>query len=229
MLSIIVPVFNEVDAIEPFINYIHNEMDGHDVELLLIDGGSTDGTLEICQDKSVTVHKSKITGRAAQMNKGASLAKGEVLYFLHVDSLPPNGFISQIEKHIKGGLKAGCFQLSFVPTHPILKVYAWFTRFNLTIFRFGDQSLFVARKEFEVVGGFDEDLVVMEDQKLVRELKKITRFYISSKKIKTSSRKYFTVGVIKLQLIFTAILCMYYLGTPQNILVKLYKKLIGSM
>lgn len=160
----------------------------------------------------VRVYTSKVTSRAAQINYGAQMAKGEVLYFLHVDSLPPNGFVSQIKSYIAKGVKAGCFQLSFTPEHPILTTYAWFTRFNPTIFRFGDQSLFVAKKEFEVIGGFDENLIVMEDQKIVRELKKITRFYISPQKIKTSSRKYFTVGVIKLQLIFTIILCKCYLG-----------------
>ena len=228
MLSVIIPVYNESEGISDLLAYLISELKESDSEIIVIDGGSADNTVDICKNLNVNVFVCDRKGRAAQMNYGAQKANGDVYYFLHADSYPPEGFLEDIRNQIRRGVEAGCYQLSFSPNNRALRFYAWFTRFNLNIFRFGDQSLFTSSKAFRKVGGFDERLIVMEDQKIVCDLKKIGQFSILNKKITTSSRKYFQVGVIKLQFIFTLILCLYYLGVKQGALVKMYKQLIVS-
>lgn len=222
MISVIVPIYNEAEGIEKFIHSLKQFSLGEDVELIFVDGGSTDNTVQICKANDVNVLLSPERGRAHQMNYGAMMAKGDVLYFLHADSSPPQNFIFDIKSNLEKGFKAGCYQLSFTPDHFLLKLYAWFTRFDIDFFRFGDQSLFVTKKAFSEAGGFKESLKVMEDQQIVRDLKKENPFIIMDDCVKTSSRKYIKFGVIKLQLLFTLIVVLYYLGVSQDVIAHLY-------
>ncbi len=228
MLSVIIPVYNESEGISGLLTYLNTELKDSDSEIIVVDGGSTDNTVQLCEKHGVNVLVCDKKGRASQMNFGALKANGDVYYFLHADSYPPKGFLEDILNQIEYGVDAGCYQLNFSPNNRVLSFYAWFTQFNLNIFRFGDQSLFVSKKVFEGIGGFDERLKVMEDQKIVRDLKKVGKFTIINKKVTTSSRKYFQVGLIKLQIIFTLILCSYYLGVRQDTLINVYKKLMAS-
>lgn len=224
MISIIVPVFNEQASLGRFISYIKRNISKTKAELIFIDGGSSDNTIQICNEMGAKVFKAPKKGRAAQMNFGASKASGDILYFLHVDSLPPLGFVVDIYKNIEKGYSAGCYRLSFDSKHYLLKFYCWFTQFDVNIFRFGDQSLFITKKIFCDINGFDESLQVMEDQQIVREIKKRGEFVILQKKVVTSSRKYNQVGLLKLQLIFVLIVCLYYLGVSQKVILDFYSK-----
>lgn len=223
MISIIVPVINEEEALRKFIPQIMNSISGKDAELIFIDGGSTDETVSICTQSEAKVYRSTQKGRASQMNYGASKAKGRILYFLHVDSIPPISFVDDIIESVNRGCSSGCYRLSFDCDHYILRFYTWFTRFDINLFRFGDQSLFVEKEKFDKINGFDESLKVMEDQQIVRELKKVGKFVVMKKKIVTSSRKYMEVGIIKLQLIFTAVVCLFYFGVSQKVIVNFYR------
>ena len=224
MISIIIPVFNEQDSLKDLIPYLKTIIMGKDAELIIIDGGSTDSTINICREFSTNVYTSPLRGRAAQMNYGAEKSKGEVLYFLHADSFPPNYFIEDIQNALEVGYIAGCYRLEFRPVSRLLKVYAWFTRFDIDLFRFGDQSLFVKRETFEKIKGFDQNLKVMEDQKIVRDLKKLGTFKIMENSVVTSSRKYLKIGMFKLQLIFTIIVIFYYLGVSQKVMSHFYSE-----
>lgn len=224
MISIIVPVYNEEVGLKSFISYLQKHTSGEKAELIFIDGGSTDKTVEICKELGYKIYTSPIRGRASQMNYGAEKSTGDILYFLHADSIPPKSLIKDILKSIDEGCIAGCYRLAFEPELPLLKLYAWFTRFDNNLFRFGDQSLFVTRRAFEKVGGFDQNLKVMEDQQIVVDLKKEGKFKIMNNKIATSSRKYNKVGVLKLQLIFTIIVIFYYLGVSQKVMADFYSK-----
>tara|TARA_R110002124_G_scaffold270742_1_gene439430 strand:+ start:1576 stop:2259 length:684 start_codon:yes stop_codon:yes gene_type:complete len=224
MISIIVPVYNEENTLDNFISTLSKATSGKDAELIFVDGGSTDRTFEICNKSSFNVFRSPKKGRAAQMNFGAQKSKGDILYFLHADSIPPLSFIVDINDNIKKGYQSGCYRLSFKPDHYLLKFYAWFTKFDIDLFRFGDQSFFVKKEIFKDVGGFDETLSVMEDQQMVRDIKKQSTFVIMKNSVTTSSRKYIKVGVFKLQLIFALIVVLYYLGINQQTIVDFYSK-----
>lgn len=228
-ISIIIPALNEEGQIERVIHNVRENSRGDAViEVLVADGGSRDRTVELAERAGARVVNCDRSGRAEQMNIGASEANGEIFYFLHADTIPPAGYDYEIIHAVKTGAQSGCFQLRFDGDHPLLRFYSWCTAFKTTLFRFGDQSLFVTANIFRQVGGFDEDLVVMEDQEMVGNLKKVTQFVLLSEKVITSSRKYEKNGVIRLQIIFSLILILYYLGARQDTLFHLYHSLIKS-
>lgn len=227
MISVIIPVYNEESYIEATIDHVReNDVDNLLKEIIIVDGGSTDKTVEKAVSKGVTVLKSVKKGRAAQMNYGASAANGKILYFLHADTIPPIGFSSDIINAFNKNFSAGCFMLSFDHKHWFLKANCWFTRFNVDTIRFGDQSLFVAKDQFDIGSGFCERHLVLEDQDIIRRLKKITRFTVIKKPVLTSARKYLENGVYKTQAIFFIIYFMYRLGFSQQRLVSTYRYLI---
>ncbi len=228
MISIIIPAYNEETSLPELIEYLVSCSKKSEIEseVIVVDGGSTDQTREKAMEYGARVVESKEKGRAVQMNIGAQEAKGDIFYFLHADSFPPETFIEDITSSLEFGAIAGCFRLTFDYEHPILSFYSWFTRFDVDVFRFGDQSLFVRKEAFDELAGFSEHLIVMEDQEIVRRLKTKGIFRIVSKNVKTSARKYREVGVIKLQLIFTTILTGYYAGISQEKLVRFYKNAI---
>ncbi|MDR8392671.1 TIGR04283 family arsenosugar biosynthesis glycosyltransferase [Aliifodinibius sp. S!AR15-10] len=227
-ISVIIPALNEADVIGQTIRELKTRNGQHVHEIIVADGGSTDQTREIAETSGARVIETARKGRARQMNAGAEAASSELFYFLHADSIPPRGFDQTIMTALQDGYPAGCFRLAFDSKHPLLRFYAWCTRFDIDAFRFGDQSLFITRDLFKSVGGFNPKLIVMEDNVMVRCIKKEGGFYISPKKVITSARKYRENGVIRLQLIFVLIYTLFFLGVSQETLVSTYKKLINS-
>ncbi|MFN1834823.1 TIGR04283 family arsenosugar biosynthesis glycosyltransferase [Balneola sp. MJW-20] len=226
-ISVIIPVYNESEGIAGLLEYLQKVFKPGECEIILADGGSDDDTVEIASDYPCRIVVSPDKGRAAQMNYGARLAEGEIFYFLHADTYPPENVTSLIRSALsKSEVAAGCFQLRFDHDHPALKLYSWFTRFDVDLFRFGDQSLFIERQAFDKSGGFDEDLIVMEDQEIINRIRKEGGFRLMEEYVQTSARKYKKVGLYKLQLIFTLITILYYLGVPQAVLVHFYRTMI---
>lgn len=225
MISIIIPVFNEAHIITNCIVNIRATCATEQIEIIVVDGGSDDETFAMAQENGANVVRGK-KGRASQMNLGAGVAKGELLYFLHADSLTPLQFDLAILKATQNNAKSGCFRLSFDHEHWFLKVNSWFTRFNVNGVRFGDQSLFVLKEVFHKIGGFREDLIIMEDQEIIHRLKRQDKFIVIRDYVTTSSRKYLDNGIFRMQGIFLRIWALYYLGYPQTKLLKTYKKLI---
>ncbi|PWJ58729.1 rSAM/selenodomain-associated transferase 2 [Dyadobacter jejuensis] len=227
-LSIIIPVINEAESLPILLGRLQElNLSELWVETVVVDGGSSDGTPE----KAVQYGAQVVTsakGRARQMNAGARVARGKVLYFLHADSIPPHQFVGQIAQAHDKGFMAGCFRLKFDWSHWFLRCNAWFTRFNIDSLRFGDQSLYVDRAFFERVGGYDESLIIMEDQEIVFRLTAKAPFRVLPDYIVTSARKYRLNGPYRMQAIFYSIYLGYYLGFPQQKLVRIYKKLIRT-
>jgi rSAM/selenodomain-associated transferase 2 len=226
MISIIIPTYNEADQVAATISKTSAAKGKHEVEIIVVDGGSTDDTCRIASQMGATVVIADRKGRAAQMNKGASMAKCEILYFLHADSIPPDGFTTQILNAFAMGAKSGCFRLAFDYSHWFLKANAWFTRFDVNGVRFGDQSLFTTKEVFEKAGGFREDLLMMEDQEIIHRLKMQGKFSVLSDYVITSARKYLDNGVYRMQGIFYRIWAMYYLGYSQDQMLKVHRRLI---
>ncbi|MFD1872043.1 TIGR04283 family arsenosugar biosynthesis glycosyltransferase [Hymenobacter bucti] len=227
MVSIIIPTYNEAASIGGLLRYLPTAAAGAPApEILVVDGGSTDATAALARQAGATVYRSPRKGRGAQLNYGAARARGEVLYFLHADSYPPPGFLADLGRAIGQGYGSGCYQLAFDHGHWLLRFSAWCTRFPFTFLRFGDQSLFVRRELFAHLGGYREDLQIMEDQELVRRLRARAPFVLLPRTVTTSARKYLANGVVRLQGIFTLIVLLYWAGVSQADLVRLYRRLI---
>jgi rSAM/selenodomain-associated transferase 2 len=225
MISIIIPAYNEASAIAGCIAATRQACAGALPEIIVVDGGSTDETISVAQAAGAKV-VSGPKGRGRQMNYGASIASGEILYFLHADSLPPQNFNTSIMNAWQKGASSGCFLLAFDYDHWFLKANSWFTRFDVNAVRFGDQSLFVTRGVFDKSSGFREDLIIMEDQEIIHRLRKHGRFVVMDDFVVTSARKYLENGIYRMQGIFFRIWALYYLGYPQEQLLTLYRKLI---
>lgn len=196
------------------------------MEVIVADGGSTDQTAQIARGAGARVVHCTRKGRAVQMNAGASVAQSSVLYFLHADTLPPTSYVADILGAVESGFSSGCYRLQFDHDQWFLRANSWFTRFDVDLFRFGDQSLFVTREAFSVIGGFDESLIVMEDQEIITRLKRGGRFCLLKKAVLTSARKYLDNGIYRLQAVFLLIVVLYKLGCSQQRLLKVYRRLI---
>ena len=226
ILSVIIPVFNEAAIIQSTMSWlVNNDINNQVLEIIVVDGGSSDGTAELAGTSgAIVIHSFK--GRAAQMNAGAVLAKGEVLYFLHADTRPPINYLALINQAMDNGFDMGCFRLQFDVDHWFLRANTWFTRFNINSFRFGDQSLFVKKEVFIKTAGYDESHIVLEDQEMIRRLRKVGKFTVMPAAIITSARKYTTNGIYKTQAVYFLIYALYRFGLSQQRLVSLYKQLI---
>jgi len=227
MISVIIPTFNEAACIKKTVQALWNN-DIHQciTEILIADGGSSDATCSEAQSEGVTTLLCPVKGRAAQMNYAASSAKGNILYFLHADTLPPVGFTNHIVTTLEQGHIAGCFMLAFDHSHWFLEANCWFTRFNFNYFRFGDQSLFIGKDAFMKCGGFSEKHIVLEDQEIIHRIKRLGKFSVVKIPVMTSARKYLDNGIFKTQGIFYLIYAMYKMRFPQRQLLSTYRKLM---
>ncbi|CAN5795223.1 TIGR04283 family arsenosugar biosynthesis glycosyltransferase [soil metagenome] len=226
MISVIIPTYNEEQNIGRLVDYLMATADPRLLrEVIVVDGGSTDRTAALAEAAGARVLFSPVKGRAAQMNFGAREASGRVLYFLHADTYPPENFCLDIRKAIDQQMYFGGYRLRFDSSHWFLRLNAWFTRFDVSLFRFGDQSLFVEKGLFEEVGGFREELSLLEDQEIIFRLRRKARFKLVPRNVITSARKYREYGVFRTQFYFYLLYALYRLGLPQRFLVGIYKSL----
>lgn len=163
-------------------------------------------------------------GRAKQMNLGAKHASGDIFYFLHADSFPPNNFDQLIMNEVEKGNQAGCFRMQFDSSHWWLRLASWFTQFPWRACRGGDQSQFITKTLFDDIGCFDESYTIYEDNMLINELYRKKQFVVIQEKIKTSARLYKKHGVWKLQYHFWTIYVKKWLGASAEELYNYYKK-----
>lgn len=228
-ISVIIPTYNEVDRICDIIYYLKANSNPENIkEIIVVDCCSEDKTFEMaeCHD-GVTTILSKQKGRAIQMNIGAHESSGEILYFLHADSFPPKNFDKYILDKVEQGVESGCYRMRFDSKHHLLRFSGWCTRFNINLFRGGDQSLFITYRLFESLGGFDESLTIMEDCDMVARIRERSRFAILPHQLVTSARKYRRNGYYRLQFLFSMIHLMYRIGYSQQSLIQFYSKHIS--
>ncbi|MBE0393839.1 TIGR04283 family arsenosugar biosynthesis glycosyltransferase [Flavobacterium sp. PL002] len=224
-LSIIIPVLNEISTIATTIAHLEKVLSKKIAyEIIIVDGGSIDGTIEkIKANDALKLVLSK-KGRAKQMNTGANSASGDILYFLHCDSFPPQDFDLAIISQVSQGNKAGCFRMEFNDNHPVLRLSQWFTRINHIAFRGGDQSLFVTTQLFQDIKGFNEEYVIYEDNDIISRLYAKKQFVVIPLTLFTSSRRYRQNGVWRLQYHFAMIHFKRKLGHSPEQLLNYYKQ-----
>ncbi|MBT8321485.1 MAG: TIGR04283 family arsenosugar biosynthesis glycosyltransferase [Eudoraea sp.] len=227
-ISVIVPVLNEQELVEPLEAAIRRATTSDGVlEIIYIDGGSSDHTVDRAKHLEARILQCE-KGRARQMNTGARVARGDILYFLHADTLPPKGFDQAIISAVNAGMEAGCFRMKFDSNSWFLGFFAWFTRFNHWLCRGGDQSLFISQESFKDLGGFKENYLIYEDLEFIGRIYRKGQFKILPDYVVTSARKYDQVGKFRLQYHFAIIHLKNYLGASPETIYSYYKRHIHS-
>lgn len=227
-ISIIIPVLNEAATIEETLNNISTTPD---IEVIIVDGGSQDKTVEITKlfSELAAVPIQIIAtnaGRAHQMNAGAAIAKGDVLLFLHADTCLPSDFDILLLKTLQDATTiAGAFQLKINAQLPGLRLVEKLVNMRSHIFSmpYGDQAIFMKASIFDEIGGFP-NLPIMEDFELVLNIKKRGRIAIISAPVITSGRRWQKLGVVKTTILNQLIIAGYYLGIPPQLLSKWYRQ-----
>lgn len=232
MISIIIPVLNEAKTITSLLAVLEDHANEENIlEVIVVDGGSKDETLPFVRNFKGSLNLKILNskrGRGAQMNTGAKEAQGAILYFLHADTLPPNGFDQAIVDAVAQENPAGCFRMRFDSRHPVLRFSQWFTQFNYKICRGGDQSLFITTEIFNELQGYNEEFVVYEDCELINRLYQYCGFTVLKETVTTSARKYKTHGTLKLQYHFAMIHFKKWSGASPKALFHYYQKNIAS-
>ena len=195
MISVIIPTLNEANNIERTLNAVFR-LSGN-FEVILVDGGSKDHTVEIAKSFSRVKIITSQKGRSFQMNRGAEIAKGHVLLFLHADTLlPPNAFSAiDIAMSIPENV-AGSFFLDFDYRHRWLTFYTACSKINNALFTYGDHAIFIKKSCFESIGGY-EPIPFMEDVEIQSRLRRSGKFIKLPLGVITSARRFEKSGVVK--------------------------------
>jgi rSAM/selenodomain-associated transferase 2 len=218
-LGIIVPVYNEARILEQ--SLAHLQELAHENQVLVVDGGSQDGSASIARRFFPTAICQR-RGRGPQMDLGAARLSTDVVLFLHVDSWLPPDFAQQIRLVLADPQVAGgCFRLQFDDLHPLLRFYAWCTRFPSRFCHFGDQAFFVRREVFHRIGGY-RGLPFLEDVDLLRRLRRTGRFVVLTGPVMTSGRRFRRRGVLRQELRNILLVALAEAGIPAEWLQQFY-------
>ena len=221
-LSIIIPVLNEAANIVSALQAL-GALRARGAEIVVVDGGSTDGTGALAAPLADRVLASA-RGRATQMNAGAAAAHRDVLLFLHADTRLP----ADADKLVLQGLTQtrrawGRFDVTIDGAHPLLPVVAAFmnARSRLTGIATGDQAMFMTREAFRAAGGFPE-IALMEDIELARRLKRVSRPLCLHARVTTSGRRWESRGVLRTILLMWRLRLAYFFGAAPDVLAERY-------
>lgn len=225
LLSIIVPVLNEAQTIPTLLQDVAGclEQMHQPIECVVVDGGSTDGTVAICQQFGVRVLQGQ-RGRGHQLALGARHARGEILLFLHADCrLTPQHCRAAVTTLRQNGILAGGFHLKFDDSHTILRLAERINklRFRLTQVVYGDHGLFIRRVDYEASGGFPE-IGVFEDVVFCQRLKKMGKIVLTAPAVVTSARRFRAGGIVRTYLQMAGLHILYWLGVSPQVLARWY-------
>lgn len=221
-ISIIIPTLNEAANIVSCLQSLAEFRNaGH--ELILVDGGSEDETLQLAKGRvDLTLRSGK--GRANQMNEGARAANGDLLVFLHVDTRMPTDALELLKQiALESSPCWGRFDVRLSGPHVSFRIIEMLMniRSRLSGIATGDQVIFVQRTLFERVGGFP-DMALMEDISISASLKKIAAPVCLRARVVTSSRRWEEKGILRTILKMWLLRLRFALGTDPAILAKVY-------
>lgn len=215
-VSIVVPTLNEAPRIEACLRRLRSDFPS--CELVVVDGGSTDGTVELAARYAATI--GSVAGRATQMNAGAAVSSGDVLWFIHADCQVPADALELLRQALRDpGVVGGGLQLSFDQRSVGLDYLAISSnvRARRLSWIFGDQAMFVRREVFDLVGGFPE-LPLMEDLEMSRILRRRGRLVVLPTTVTASARRLVEQGVWPMTVLMQLLKLQYLLGVnPERI------------
>lgn len=227
-VSIIIPTYNEERYLEKLLPYLQQNSTPLLLEIIVVDCGSSDNTVSVALEHNARVISTNIKGRAHQLNVGAQNSDGEILYFVHADTIPPSGFDRLIVDTLDFDTNAGCFTSIFDWDHPFLRFCNFFSRLPFWFCRGGGQTLFVTKKLFMSINGFDEHMKIMEEYEFIGRVKTNTRFSIVKKNAITSARDYRNNGPFRLQFIYACVFILYAVGASQNYMIDFINRHISN-
>ncbi|MBA2493037.1 MAG: TIGR04283 family arsenosugar biosynthesis glycosyltransferase [Gammaproteobacteria bacterium] len=220
-LSVIIPALNEAAGIVRTLQSLQALRTwGH--EVIVVDGGSQDDTLKVCRpfvDRLLRAPR----GRARQMNAGAAVASGNVLVFLHADTILPRSADRAIRMVLHKGSRWGRFDVKLSGRRWLLRLVerTMNLRSRVTGICTGDQAIFVRRQSFEKIGGF-KNIELMEDIALSRALRRLGRPARIKWKAVTSSRRWESEGIARTIARMWLLRLGYFLGADPARLARRY-------
>ncbi|MEM1271718.1 MAG: TIGR04283 family arsenosugar biosynthesis glycosyltransferase [Bacteroidota bacterium] len=220
LLSVVIPTLNEAERIAQTVQRVLDISDG-DVDLIVADGGSSDGTPQLAEPLARVLEAPR--GRARQMNAGAAVARGTHLLFLHADTLLPANAFARIHSVLRDpNVAAGLFRLQFDTDRPLYRLYAAVTAIPWHRIAFGDRALFMRRTAFDRAGGFP-DQPILEDIDLVRRLRQFGRIEFAPESVITSARRFERSGPLRQQLVNMALWGAHLAGVSPDRLAYFYR------
>lgn len=222
-LSIIIPILNEAQQLPLLLEQLL-PLQRHGCEVIIVDGGSVDGSVDIAKYAGFTVIRSS-RGRASQMNAGVEYATGTVFLFLHADTQLPDGVGVLVEQALaEGNHSWGRFDVCISGRPVMLRIVAhmmnW--RSRLTGIATGDQAIFVSRAAFDMAGGFPNQ-PLMEDIELSKSLRKISRPACIARCVTTSGRRWEKYGVWRTIFLMWYLRWRYWCGVSATELARIYR------
>lgn len=216
MISIIIPTYNEEKIIEKRLKSLL-KLSG-DYEIIVADS-SDDNTYEVAKKYVKVVRSEK--GRGVQMNKGAREAKGDILLFLHLDTLLRKGSLERIDVAIKNDYVGGRFVLNFNSTKLIFRFISFFTKSDIFRLYYGDQAFFCRKDVFEKINGY-KDVKIMEDIDFYNRLRKKGKVKVIKEPVVTSSRRLLQGGITKTLILMSFLKFFYAIGLDDKKLKRFY-------
>ncbi|MBI4064582.1 MAG: TIGR04283 family arsenosugar biosynthesis glycosyltransferase [Elusimicrobia bacterium] len=224
-ISVIIPTRNEEINIALAIHYLRTTSDRNTTEIIVVDGQSSDRTIDIAQGLADKVIRAVCLGRAAQMHEGALSANGDLLLFLHADTQLPANWQERLNEVWAPDNKtiATAFRLGFDSERPFFRFLAsvanW--RTSWTCVPHGDQSISIQKDIYFRVGGFPP-VPIMEEYFLFKKLRRLGCVRLLPEAIKTSVRRYEQNGRVFNGLRNVLIIALFYLGVPPRHLARMY-------
>ena len=225
LFSVIIPVLHESKSINTLIKNLSEIPDQHTRELIVVDGSDLQDTIKAIHAQNVICIVS-MEGRAQQMNAGASVARGDVLVFLHADTIVPSNAFRSMKAALKDRqVVGGAFDLSIRSNRLIFKVISKIAslRSRLTRIPYGDQTIFIRKAYFHAIGGYRE-IPLMEDVELMQRIKRRgDTISILSEKVSTAPRRWEREGIVYCTLRNWIVILLYYFGVSPQRLVHYYR------
>ncbi len=222
--SIIIPVLHEGNIINGLLESLRRFAAEKPVEIIVVDGSPSQDSLQVITDETIQKYSCQ-AGRARQMNLGAAHASGDILIFLHADTLLPTNALTRIQETLQDpGLVGGAFSLQIDSPRFLLRIIAMFStlRSRMTRAPYGDQTIFLRKSYFDSIGAY-LDIPLMEDVELMRRIKKHKDdIIILPVTVITSDRRWNQEGLLYTAFRDTLIIFLYWCGMPAEKLARFY-------